>query len=101
MIFLSRLAAQFLGFLFWINPSRSITHQTKTWRFSRSSCRRRSAVRRIFDVFFDFVDKLSARFQPIVTDHADLNDERFKKAVVERWRGDVKLIPLDWPENSW
>jgi hypothetical protein len=34
------------------------------------------AVRRIFGVLFDFVDKLSPQFQLIVTDHADLSDER-------------------------
>jgi hypothetical protein len=57
------------------------------------------AVRRIFSAFLGFVAGLSHRFQLIVTDHADLTDERFQNAVVERWRGDLKLIPLDWPTN--
>jgi hypothetical protein len=55
------------------------------------------AVRRIFDVFLGFVAELSPRFQLIVTNHADLVDPRFQAAVVERWRGEIKLIPSDWP----
>lgn len=55
------------------------------------------AVRRIFRVLFDFTNSLAPRLQVIVTDHADLGDEQFKSAVIERWRGDKKLIPLDWP----
>jgi hypothetical protein len=57
------------------------------------------AVRRIFQTLLGFVAGLSPRFQLIVTDHADLNEDGFKNAVVERWRGDRKLIPLDWPEK--
>lgn len=55
------------------------------------------AVRRIFDVLLNFADRLAPNFQVIVTDHADLREERFHAAVVERWRGDRKLIPFDWP----
>jgi hypothetical protein len=55
------------------------------------------AVRRIFSVLMDFAERLSPALQVIVTDHADLGDERFQAAIVERWRGDLKLIPLDWP----
>jgi len=29
-------------------------------------------------------------------DHADLKDSWFETAVVERWRGGMKLIPSDW-----
>ena len=58
------------------------------------------AVRRIFKVFLDFVSALSPRFQLIVTDHADLREQSFKEAVVERWRGERKLIPLDWPTSA-
>lgn len=55
------------------------------------------AVRRIFNVLMNFAERLSPGLQIIVTDHADLGDERFKAAVVERWRGERKLIPPDWP----
>jgi hypothetical protein len=55
------------------------------------------AVRRIFELLLNFVARLAPNFQVIVTDHADLRDERFQAAVAGRWRGNLKLIPLDWP----
>ncbi len=58
------------------------------------------AVQRIFQLLIEFVELLTPNFQIIVTDHADLSDERFQSTIVERWRGDTKLIPLDWPVNS-
>jgi hypothetical protein len=58
------------------------------------------AVRRIFSVLVSFVERWSPGLQVIVTDHADLEDERFQAAVIERWRGDLKLIPLDWPVRA-
>jgi hypothetical protein len=54
------------------------------------------AVRRIFEVLFGFAEALVPNFQIIITDHADLKDERFQSAVVQRWRGDEKLIPQSW-----
>lgn len=54
------------------------------------------AVRRIFDLLFRFAEALAPNFQIIITDHADLKDERFQSAVVQRWRGDEKLIPNSW-----
>jgi hypothetical protein len=55
------------------------------------------AVRRIYDVLMDFAESLAPHLQVIVTDHADLGGNRFRAAVVERWRGDQKLVPPDWP----
>jgi hypothetical protein len=61
----------------------------------------RDAVRGMFDLIFTVVDELAPGFQVIVTDHADLTtDARFQKAIVERWRGDLKLIPIDWITNG-
>lgn len=57
----------------------------------------RDAVQRMFNLIFAVVDELEPRFQVIVTDHADLvSDPRFQDALVERWRGDLKLVPLEW-----
>jgi hypothetical protein len=57
----------------------------------------RDAVQGMFNLIFTVVEELAPRFQVIVTDHADLtSDKRFQKAIVERWRGDVKLVPIDW-----
>lgn len=53
------------------------------------------AVKRMFDLIFNVVESLSPNFQVIITDHADLADNRFQSAVVERWRGEA-LIPDEW-----
>jgi Protein of unknown function (DUF3732) len=37
-------------------------------------------------------------FQTIVIDHADETEEWFQDAVVEKWRGGLKLVPDSWPE---
>ena len=52
---------------------------------------------RMFNLIFTVVAELAPRLQVIVTDHADLtSDKRFQAAIIERWRGTMKLIPLDW-----
>jgi len=57
------------------------------------------AVQRMFNFLFDRVEELAPNFQIIVTEHANLPDERFKQALVEEpWRGVRALIPVDWLE---
>lgn len=56
----------------------------------------REAVKRMFDLIFEVVKELHPRFQVIITDHADIADEEFQEAVVERWREDNALIPAYW-----
>jgi Protein of unknown function (DUF3732) len=57
------------------------------------------AVQRMFDFLFNTVEELAPNFQLIVTEHANLGDERFQRALVEEpWRGRRALIPLDWLE---
>ena len=61
----------------------------------------REAVLGMFNLIFTVVEELAPHFQVIVTDHADLtSDKRFQEAIAERWRGTVKLIPLDWLDES-
>jgi len=60
----------------------------------------RLAVSRMFRFVFDIVEKLSPDFQVVVTEHADINEEWYKGAIVERWRGGLKLIPDDWPRSN-
>lgn len=50
----------------------------------------------MFDFIFDVVESLARNFQVLITDHAYLNNERFKDAVTEIWRDGLKLIPNDW-----
>ncbi|HEX7406752.1 MAG TPA: DUF3732 domain-containing protein [Candidatus Binatia bacterium] len=56
-----------------------------------------ASLARVFDVLFRFVDETAGGFQVLVLEHADLDDERFADAVVERWRADGHaLIPPEW-----
>ena len=60
----------------------------------------RLAVSRMFRFVFDVVEKLSPGFQVVVTEHADINEEWYQGAIVERWRSGLKLIPDDWPRSN-
>ncbi|MEL1240366.1 DUF3732 domain-containing protein [Flavobacterium flavipallidum] len=54
------------------------------------------AVNKMFDFIFEVVESLTPNLQVIITDHAYLNNNRFKDAVTEIWRDGLKLIPKDW-----
>jgi hypothetical protein len=56
----------------------------------------RIAVARMFRLIFDIVQSLAPGFQVIVTEHADLVEQWYQEAIVERWRGGKKLVPADW-----
>jgi hypothetical protein len=60
----------------------------------------RIAVSRMFRFVFDVVKKLSPGFQVIITEHADISEDWYQDAVVERWRGGKKLIPDNWPKTE-
>ncbi|WP_186157249.1 DUF3732 domain-containing protein [Burkholderia gladioli] len=58
----------------------------------------RKAVKRLFSLIFDVVESLKGKFQVLITDHPDFSDDvRFQKALRERWRDGLKLVPEDWP----
>lgn len=54
------------------------------------------AVLALFKLVADAASELAPDLQIIVMDHADLTEGWFQSAVVERWRGGEKLIPIDW-----
>jgi hypothetical protein len=56
----------------------------------------RIAVVRMFKLIFDAIARLHPQIQVIITEHADLKEQWYKDAIVERWRGDEKLVPLSW-----
>lgn len=58
----------------------------------------RIAVLKMFKMMFDAANALSPNFQLIITEHANLKEQWYRDAIVERWRGDVKLVPLSWLE---
>ena len=55
-----------------------------------------SAVKRMIKFVFDVVEDLAPEFQVIITEHADIDEDWFQNAVVERWRSGTKLVPDDW-----
>jgi DNA repair exonuclease SbcCD ATPase subunit len=55
-----------------------------------------NAVKRMFKMALDVVTALNPNFQVIITDHADIAEEWFQNSVIERWRGNKKLVPVDW-----
>jgi hypothetical protein len=61
----------------------------------------RVSLRRAYQAIADTVQHLAGDFQVIIMEHADLDDELFRSAVVERWRGGHgALIPREWIEGS-
>jgi hypothetical protein len=57
------------------------------------------AVRRLFEVLERFATEDAPGFQLIVTEHANLRDEWFQKALVEEvWTKPPALVPDDWPQ---
>ena len=53
-------------------------------------------VKKLFDFIIDKTEELSAQFQVIITEHANLNNEKYNSCVKYVWRGGEKLIPDDW-----
>ncbi|QTX33490.1 DUF3732 domain-containing protein [Aminithiophilus ramosus] len=60
----------------------------------------RTAVIRIFELIRDVVAELSPGLQVIITEHADVTEDWYQAAVVERWRRGAALIPAEWIEEQ-
>lgn len=56
----------------------------------------RHRVRQMFQLIFEAVEAVAPGLQVILIEHADLNEDWYQDAIVERWRGGTKLVPLDW-----
>jgi hypothetical protein len=62
----------------------------------------RRSLGRILAVVLDLIEDLAPGLQVLIMDHADLDEEWFQKAVVQRWRGvgdEDALIPSAWLEG--
>lgn len=58
-----------------------------------------NAVRRLFELLLKFTQEEVPGFQLIITEHANLRDDWFQAALVERpWTKPPALVPEDWPE---
>jgi len=56
------------------------------------------AVRRLFELLLKFTQEDVPGFQLIVTEHANLRDQWFQDALVEKpWTKPPALVPEDWP----
>lgn len=53
-------------------------------------------IRAVYHFIFERVKDLHPNMQVIIVDHADINEKYFQEAVVEKWWGDTKLVPIDW-----
>jgi len=60
----------------------------------------RRAVIGILQLIRDVVDELRPGFQVIVTEHADVIENWYQAAIVERWRDDKALIPVTWLKTT-
>ncbi|MFF2504932.1 DUF3732 domain-containing protein [Streptomyces sp. NPDC058067] len=61
----------------------------------------RTSLLRVYQAITDTVRQLDGDLQVIVMEHADLEDDIFRTAVVERWRGGrAALIPPAWIEGG-
>ncbi|HOI36482.1 MAG TPA: DUF3732 domain-containing protein [Bacillota bacterium] len=60
----------------------------------------RLAVSRMFRLVFDAIAEVAPGLQVIITEHADINEDWYRQAVAERWRGGLKLVPDDWPRRE-
>lgn len=59
----------------------------------------RQALARMYDFIFEFVESIAPNFQIVITDHADIPNQKFQSSVVERWRNSEGLIPRDWVQK--
>ncbi|MES3043967.1 DUF3732 domain-containing protein [Sphingomonas faeni] len=55
-----------------------------------------TAVQKLFSLIAKVAREIAPSLQIILLDHADLKEEWFDAAVIERWRHGRKLVPLDW-----
>ena len=60
----------------------------------------RRAVHKMFAFMHGATEAIGEGFQLIVLDHAHLDEDWFNNSVVEKWRGDAALIPVEWTKAT-
>ena len=58
----------------------------------------RRAVHSLFQLMYSVSQEIGDGFQLIVLDHAHLDDDWFENSIVEEWRGDKTLVPIEWTQ---
>ena len=59
----------------------------------------KTAVHKLFSLIAEVAREIAPSLQVILLDHADLKEDWFDGAVIERWRHGRKLVPLDWIDS--
>lgn len=59
-----------------------------------------ASVQKIFDFMFNETESLDGQLQVIITEHANLENERYQEAILEVWRDGLKLIPESWYQTD-
>jgi len=87
------------GFLFLDQPSQVYFPSEKDSNGSMELVTEndRLAVSRMFELVLQTISEVEPGMQVIITEHADIDTELYQGAIVERWRGGLKLVPEDWP----
>lgn len=60
----------------------------------------RQAVYSLFMLMHSVSQTIGEHFQLIVLDHAHIDEEWFNADIVEEWRGDDGLVPVEWTKAS-
>lgn len=60
----------------------------------------RHRVLQMFQLIFEAVEAVAPGLQVILIEHADINEDWYRDAVIERWRGGKKLVPEDWKREG-
>jgi hypothetical protein len=89
-------------FLFIDQPSQVYFSPDKglDWQSGDVRDEDHEAVGRMFNLAYTVAKELNPRMQIIITDHADINEKWFQDSVIERWRTGIKLVPVEWDEQS-
>lgn len=59
-----------------------------------------AAVARLYRLLFDYCDEHHPDMQIIVMDHVELLQDWFRDSTVQRWRDNIKLVPVSWLRAS-
>ncbi|MDP3115973.1 MAG: DUF3732 domain-containing protein [Phenylobacterium sp.] len=55
-----------------------------------------AAVARLYRLLFDYCEEHFPCMQIIVMDHVELLEDWFRDSTVQRWRDNIKLVPVSW-----
>ena len=91
-------------FLFIDQPSQVYFPEDDDWQRQEDGTptrdEDRDRVQAMYRFAYDRVQQLNGKFQVIITDHANIEEQWFQDCVVERWREGDKLIPDEWESTN-